>query len=132
MLRELIITRDPIDEKALIGRRRLSNGVGAVVEFLGYVRGREAEAAIAGLEYEAFERMAEHQFHLLFDQMEKRWPIEAVRLAHRVGLVMTGEASLWVEVTAPHRGEAFAASQWLIDEMKRTVPIWKKALPAPG
>jgi molybdopterin synthase catalytic subunit len=72
--------------------------------------------------------MAEHQFHLLFDEMEKRWPIESVRLLHRIGVVKAGEPSLWVEVIAPHRGESFAACQWLIDEMKRVVPIWKKIL----
>jgi len=65
-------------------------------------------------------------FHLLFDTMEKRWPIESIRLVHRVGLVKVTEPSLWVEAIAPHRGEAFAACQWLIDEMKRVVPIWKK------
>ena len=53
---------------------------------------------------------------------------ESVRLVHRVGVVKVNEPSLWVEVVAPHRGEAFAACQWLIDEMKRTVPIWKKAV----
>ena len=70
--------------------------------------------------------MAEHQFNRLFSEMEKRWPIESVRLVHRVGMVKVNEPSLWVEVVAPHRGEAFAACQWLIDEMKRVVPIWKK------
>jgi len=70
--------------------------------------------------------MVEHQFHLLFDEMQKRWPIESVRLVHRVGVVKVNEPSLWVEVIAPHRGEAFAACHWLIDQMKRLVPIWKK------
>jgi molybdopterin synthase catalytic subunit len=73
--------------------------------------------------------MAEHQFNLLFDEMAKRWPIESVRLVHRIGVVKVNEPSLWVEVVAPHRGEAFAACQWLIDEMKRVVPIWKKPVP---
>ena len=52
--------------------------------------------------------------------------MESVRLVHRVGMVKVNEPSLWVEVVTPHRGEAFAACQWLIDEMKRVVPIWKK------
>jgi molybdopterin synthase catalytic subunit len=51
-----------------------------------------------------------------------------LRVVHRIGLVAAGEASLWIEVVAPHRGEAFAACQFLIDEMKRVVPIWKKAV----
>ena len=66
------------------------------------------------------------KFELLFQQIEKRWPVESVRLVHRIGVIKVNEPSLWVEVIAPHRAEAFAACQWLVDEMKRTVPIWKK------
>ena len=126
MKRELTITDQPIDEAGLLNGRQMSDGMGAVVYFLGVVRGAEGEAAITAIEYESFQRMAEHQFQLLFDQMEKRWPLEWVRLVHRLGVVKVNEPSLWVEVVAPHRAEAFAACQWLIDEMKRVVPIWKK------
>ena len=126
MKRQLTITTARIDEAALLSKRRMSDGMGAVVCFLGVVRGVEEGNAISAIEYEAFLRMAEHQFNLLFDQMEKRWPIESVRLVHRIGVVQVNEPSLWVEVVGPHRNEAFAASQWLIDEMKRVVPIWKK------
>src|SRR5260221_9906022 len=126
MKRQLTITSDPIDEASLLAGRGMSNQMGAAVYFLGVVRGTEESARITALEYEAFGRMAEHQFNLIFDEMEKRWPIESVRLVHRVGVVKVNEPSLWVEVVAPHRGEAFAACQFLIDEMKRIVPIWKK------
>jgi len=126
MKRQLTITMERIDEAALLSKRRMSDGMGAVVCFLGVVRATEEARAISAIEYEAFLRMAEHQFNLLFDQMEKRWPIESVRLVHRIGVVLVNEPSLWVEVVGPHRGEVFAASQWLIDEMKRLVPIWKK------
>jgi len=128
MHRQLTISSAPIDEAALLAQRSMSIGMGAAVYFLGVVRGHEAGETIGGLEYEAFQKMAEHQFQLLFAEMEKRWPIESVRLVHRVGVVKVNEPSLWVEVVAPHRGEAFAACQWLIDEMKRVVPIWKKGL----
>ena len=126
MKRQLDITTQPIDEAALLARRAMSDGMGAAVYFLGVVRGTEGTAAISALEYETFQRMAEHQISLLFDELEKRWPIESVRLVHRVGLVKAGVPSLWVEAIAPHRGEAFAACQWLIDEMKRVAPIWKR------
>jgi molybdopterin synthase catalytic subunit len=126
MKRHLTLTRERIDEAALLAKRKMSDGMGAVVYFLGVVRGAEESRAISAIEYEVFLRMAEHQFNLLFDEMEKRWPIESVRLVHRIGVVQVNEPSLWVEVIGPHRGEAFAASQWLIDEMKRVVPIWKK------
>lgn len=126
MKREVTITEAAIDERVLSERRATLPGMGAVVSFLGLVRGTEQNQAIAGLDYECFKEMAEHQFHLLFDELEKRWPVGSVRLVHRVGRVGANEPSLWVEVLAAHRGEAFAACQWLIDEMKRVVPIWKK------
>ncbi len=126
MKRQLTITTEPINEASLVARRAMSGNMGAAVYFTGVVRGVEEGAAITAIEYEAFQRMAEHQFGLLFDEIEKRWPVESVRLVHRIGVVKVNEPSLWVEVIAPHRGEAFAACQWLIDEMKRVVPIWKK------
>jgi molybdopterin synthase catalytic subunit len=126
MKRQLTFSKEPIDEAALLSKRSVSGDMGAVVYFLGVVRGTENGAPISALDYESFQRMAEHQFHLLLDEIEKQWPIESVRLVHRLGLVNVNEPSLWVEVVAPHRGEAFAACQWLIDQMKQSVPIWKK------
>ena len=127
MRRKLDITTDKIDEAALLDRRELSDDMGAVVYFLGVVRSEEAGRPIAALEYEVFAEMARHQFDLIFDQLEKRWPVSSVRLVHRVGRVAAGEPSLWVETIAPHREEAFAACQFIITEMKRVVPIWKKS-----
>jgi molybdopterin synthase catalytic subunit len=128
MKRQLTVTSNPIEESALIGARERSLETGAVVVFLGVVRGTEGGQPISGLDYEAFQLMAERQFQLLFDEMEKRWPIQSVRLVHRVGPVKAGEASLWVELTAAHRQEAFAACEWLIDSLKQVVPIWKKPI----
>ena len=130
MKKQVTITAEPIDEPALLTQRVMSYGMGAVVCFLGVVRGTEGQANISALEYEVFQSMAEHQISLLLDEMATRWPVESVRLVHRVGLVKVNEPSLWVEVVAPHRGEAFAACQWLIDELKRVVPIWKKPVPS--
>jgi molybdopterin synthase catalytic subunit len=126
MNRQLTITTDPIDEAALLAQRKMSSGMGAVVCFVGVVRGTEGTENISALEYEAFRRMVEHQINLAFEEMSKRWPVESVRLVHRVGQVKVNEPSLWVEVVARHRAEAFAACQWLIDELKRAAPIWKK------
>jgi molybdopterin synthase catalytic subunit len=128
MKRDIIITPLAIDESTLVRNRTLSDGMGAVVYFSGVVRGVEGEKTIAGIEYEAFEKMARHQLDLVFDQIEQRWPIESVRLVHQIGFVKTSEVSLWVEVVSPHRGEAFAACQYLIEELKRVVPIWKKPI----
>src|ERR1700722_4762321 len=129
MRRELTISEERIDEQALSQGRTMSRGMGAAVCFLGVVRGTEEERPILALDYEAFKPMAEHQFQLLFDQAEKRWLLESVRLVHRLGRGPAGETSLWIEVVAPHREEAFAACQFIVSEMKRVVPIWKKAFP---
>src|SRR5260370_27715352 len=69
MKRQLTLTFEPINEPALLARREMSSGSGAAVYFLGVVRGTEDRAAISAIEYEAFQQMAEHQFHLLFAAM---------------------------------------------------------------
>jgi molybdopterin synthase catalytic subunit len=130
MRRELDITTDRIDEAALLQRRELPGDMGAVIYFLGVVRGVEEGRPIAAIEYEVFDLMARRQFDLIFDQVEKRWPVASIRLVHRVGRVAAGEPSLWLETIAPHREAAYAASQFIIAEMKRVVPIWKKPCPA--
>ncbi len=126
MKRFLSITRDPIDEADLVTHRTLSSGMGAAVYFSGVVRGQEGAEAIVALDYSCFIPMAEHQFHRLFDRLAQRGSVESVRLVHRIGRVAVGESSLWIEVVSAHRAEAFAACQWVIDEMKQVVPIWKK------
>jgi molybdopterin synthase catalytic subunit len=128
MRRQLTLSKDKIDEPALLKGRAMSKGMGAMVCFLGVVREAEPGGKISGIDYEAFEKMALHQLGLICDQAAQRWPVESVRLVHRVGRVAVGEASVWAEVIAPHREEAFAACQFLISEMKRVVPIWKHVL----
>jgi molybdopterin synthase catalytic subunit len=130
MKRFLSITRDPIDEAGLVAGRTLSSGMGAAVYFSGVVRGQEGDDAIVALDYSCFIPMAEHQFHRLFDRLAQRGSVESVRLIHRIGRVAVGESSLWIEVVSAHRAEAFAACQWVIDEMKQVVPIWKKPVTA--
>ena len=128
MKAELTLSPDPIDKAALAKARSITDGMGAVVTFAGVVRDREGEAAITGIDYESFDDMARRQFELIFAEIEQRWPIESVRLAHRTGIVKVNEPSLWVEVVAAHRAEAFYACQFLIDQMKKRVPIWKKPI----
>jgi molybdopterin synthase catalytic subunit len=128
MHRELTITAEPINEAEMLLARRMSKGMGAAVYFAGVVRETEENASIEAIDYEVFQKMAEHQFGQIFDTIQNRWPIESVRLIHRIGIVPVNQASLWVEVIGPHRGEAFAACQFLIDKMKEVVPIWKKPI----
>ena len=131
MERRLILTADPIQIHSVIQSSGHSGKSGAVVHFAGLVRDLEGDQLISAIDYEAFEEMAERQFHKLFDVVEQRWPVESIVLIHRIGVVQVDQPSLWVEVAAPHRQEAFAACQWLIDAMKRVVPIWKRPLPVP-
>ena len=126
MKTQLTLTPDPIDERALIAEREMSDGMGAALIFLGVVRAQEGEATIAAIDYEAFDDMACHQFELIFEEIDHQWPIESVRVVHRVGVVPVNEPSLWLELIAPHRAEAFQACQFLINEMKQRVPIWKR------
>lgn len=129
MHRLVTLTRDPIFDSAYISQRSMSATMGAAVSFSGVVRGHENGEAITAIEYEANEPMALHQFDILLDLLEKQWPmIETVRIVHRLGKVPVGEPSLWLEIIAPHRAEAFASGQFLIDEMKKSVPIWKKMI----
>jgi molybdopterin synthase catalytic subunit len=125
MLVDLQIITAEIDEAALAARREISTNVGAVITFQGMVRAAEGAQQIAGIDYEAFEPMARRQFEHIFSETAARWPIEAIRLVHRVGYVPVHKPSLWVEVTASHRCEAFEACQYVIDQMKVRVPIWK-------
>ena len=125
MRRSITLTDSPINETALAAARPVSVSAGAVVCFSGCVRSMEGNRAIAAIEYEAFPAMVERQFDLIFDGATQRWPLETVDVVHRVGRVAAGEPSLWLRVTAPHRAEALAACGWIIDEMKRLVPIWK-------
>ena len=130
MERELQILTDAIPSVGELNSAICSDEIGAVASFLGVVRATEGNSKIDALDYEVFESMAQRQFELIFDQIEKKWPqIASVKVIHRVGRVPVREASLWVEIQSPHRAEAFASMQFLIDTMKETVPIWK-ATPA--
>jgi molybdopterin synthase catalytic subunit len=99
---------------------------GAIVDFFGVVRKLEDEREIDGLEYESHTKMAEHQLRLIGDLAIDKFRLKQVLLHHRTGFVRAGEASLFLRVSAPHRGAAFEASKWIVDELKKKVPIWKK------
>lgn len=76
--------------------------------------------------YEAYEEMALKQLNHLAEQARQQWTLQGVAIVHRLGKVMPLEASIAIAVSSPHRAEAFAAGRWLIDTIKRDVPIWKQ------
>jgi len=119
------ITSDPIDVAGVLDGVR-STRAGAVVLFLGTAREFTGPRRTESLQYECYAEMAEKQLAELEAEAGRRWPLTGCTLVHRVGPVPLGEASVAVAVSSPHREEAFAAGKWLIDTLKRVVPIWKK------
>src|ERR1700704_5903125 len=98
---------------------------GAVVVFWGAVRAAEEGREITGIEYEAHPAMAEHQMQLVAEIAAKKFDVREIFVRHRIGFVPAAEPSVVVGVASGHRGAPFAASQWIMDELKRVVPIWK-------
>jgi molybdopterin synthase catalytic subunit len=98
---------------------------GAVVVFWGAVRSTEDGREISGIEYEAHRAMAEHQMQIVAESAAEKFRVREIFLCHRIGFVPAAEPSVVVRVVSGHRGAAFAASQWIMDELKRVVPIWK-------
>lgn len=97
--------------------------IGAIVTFLGVVR---AEEGLKGLNVEVYEEMAEQELKKLEREAREKFNIEAVEIVHRAGSLRVGENIVVILVGAKHRREAFRACEYLIDELKERVPIWKK------
>ena len=104
------------------------DSAGAVVDFWGVVRRWEDGCEISGIEYEAHEAMAQHQMEVIARRAKSDFDLEAIILRHRIGVVAAGEASLFLRVASGHRDAAFAGSQWIVAELKKKVPIWKRPL----
>jgi molybdopterin synthase catalytic subunit len=125
------LTHQPIDTAALLDQAR-DPRAGAVVLFLGTTRELTAGRKTVTLDFEAYGAMAERALAELEAETRRRWPIVECLIVHRLGRVPLAEASVAIIVSTPHRGDAFAAGQWLIDALKRDVPIWKREQYADG
>ncbi|MGP8124634.1 MAG: molybdenum cofactor biosynthesis protein MoaE [Nitrososphaerales archaeon] len=99
---------------------------GGTVVFIGTVRNNHGGKEVEGLEYEAYTRMAEAKLKEIEGEAGRRWPIGQISIVHRKGRLRVGEVSVVVAVSAEHRAEAFEASRFAIEALKRTVPIWKR------
>lgn len=119
------ISRDRIDTQAHLDHLKLPDD-GAAVVFEGVVRNNTRGRRTLYLEYEAYEPMALKQMESLSDQAKANYPIRDVVLVHRLGRLEIGETSVLIVVASAHRGPAFEACRWIIDTLKKTVPIWKK------
>ena len=101
-------------------------GAGAVLDFWGIVRPIEDGSEIEGIDYDAHREMAEHQLRRIAEQAADRFGLKLVTVHHRIGFIAVGEPSLFLRVASSHRSEGFRASQWVVNELKKKVPIWKR------
>jgi molybdopterin synthase catalytic subunit len=125
------LTTEPLNVGA-IARRVVLPGCGATVTLDGYVRQFTKERETLYLVYEGYEPMALKEIEKLIGKTHERFEISSVGIVHRLGRLKIGETSVVISVAAPHRKAAFEACEWLIKELKRTVPIWKKEVYANG
>jgi molybdopterin synthase catalytic subunit len=127
----ILLTNNAINTEDLLTRARHPNA-GAVVLFLGTTRELTGGRQTVSLDYEAYSEMAEERLADLESEARRRWPVVECFIVHRLGNVPATEASVAVVVSTPHRADAFAAGQWLIDTLKADVPIWKREQWADG
>ncbi len=119
------LTRDPIDAGKLVSEAKRGDD-GAVVVFDGIVRNHTRNRETLYLDYEAYEEMALKQMDGLSREAVSRFGVRYVTLVHRLGRLSVGETSVLIVVSSAHRAQAFDACRWLIDTLKKTVPIWKR------
>ena len=119
------LTSEPIDTSAMLAQA-MRPEAGAVVLFLGTTREMTAGRRTLSLDYEAYDEMAAKKLAELEADARRRWPLVECNIVHRLGPVPLSEASVAIVVSTPHRADAFEAGKWLIDTLKRDVPIWKQ------
>jgi molybdopterin synthase catalytic subunit len=119
------VTIQPIDLNELV-RFVTDPEAGAIATFIGTTRNNNEGRKVIGLDYEAYPEMAEKELGRIGEDAKKQWPICRMAIVHRLGPVEIGEASVIIAVSSAHRNAAFAACRYAIEEIKKTVPIWKK------
>ena len=127
----VLLVREPIDAPALIRHVRTA-AAGAVVTFDGCVRNQSHGRPTLHLDYEAYESMAVVKMREIAAAARETFPIDRVAITHRLGRLEIGETSVFIAVSSAHRPAAFDACRFVIDTLKRTVPIWKKEYFADG
>lgn len=123
--RVVAIVREAIDTGCILERIKHAED-GAAVVFEGVVRNQTRGRKTLYLDYEAYEEMALREMNSLAEQAPERFAVREVSIVHRLGRLRVGETSVLIVVASAHRAAAFDACRWLIDTLKRTVPIWKK------
>ena len=121
----------PIDPETR-KRELVQSAAGACVTFEGWVRNHNDGEAVQALEYEAHAGIAEKEGAKILAEAKQRFAIDIALCEHRIGKLAIGDCAVWVGVSAGHRGAAFDACRYIIDETKARVPIWKKEYYASG
>jgi len=107
-------------------------GCGSMVSFVGLTRGEDGGITVERLEFESWEEKLPDVLNNLAEQAVEQFGVTSVLLAHRTGSVSPGEPIVCIHVASPHRAEGFEACSWLIDELKRQAPLWKKEVRSDG
>jgi molybdopterin synthase catalytic subunit len=128
---EIEITASPLDSHA-VEARVAHPGCGALISFVGLVRDHHAGRRVTALDYQAYPAMCARIAARIGQEILERWPGARVAMAHRVGSLAIGEASIVIAVAAPHRVEAYEASRYCIDRIKAILPVWKREHYADG
>lgn len=128
---KITLVREAIDAATLVQHVRAEQD-GAIVTFDGFVRNQSHGRITRYLEYEAYEPMALGKMKEIATQIHQQYRIHRIAMVHRLGRLEIGETSVFIAVSAPHRGAAFDACRYAIDTLKKTVPIWKKEYFADG
>ncbi|MGY8693209.1 MAG: molybdenum cofactor biosynthesis protein MoaE [Verrucomicrobiia bacterium] len=119
------ISETPVDPQSLRADL-LHDASGAYASFEGWVRNHNEGQAVEALEYSAYKPLAEKEGQRIISEAIKRFGIESAACVHRIGPLAIGDIAVWVGVSSPHRGAAFDACRYIIDETKDRVPIWKR------
>ena len=119
------ITRAPIDPADVLSRVG-DDADGAVILFLGVVRNHNEGEAVRGLGYDAYDAMAARVLDEIAGEAAERLGTPRVAVVHRVGELEVGETSVAIAASSPHRAESFDAARWVIEEIKKRLPVWKK------
>jgi molybdopterin synthase catalytic subunit/molybdopterin converting factor small subunit len=122
---QVALVRQEIPVKSLVAHLKRGED-GAVVVFDGIVRNNTRGRTTLYLDYEAYEEMALKQMQMLAEEALTRFAVRDALIVHRLGKLAVGETSVLIAVASAHRGAAFDACRWVIDTLKKTVPIWKK------
>ena len=130
-MNKIVLQNEPIDISRVLSEVGTDSD-GAVVSFVGRVRNFSNEKTVLHIEFEAYNEMARKEIKKAADDACEKWHLNSCLVMHRFGRIEIGEACIIIAVSSPHRKEAFQAAQYIIDAIKKEVPIWKKEFYSDG